>query len=104
MQHSNPPSDHAMQTTTDLPFDQHTPDGGIPSIDGFNFNFNTPGTSGQMSEENELSPLTKSFPESFSSPFVPQSLWNLNQTFEWDLANFGIMNGNTDGGIGLGEG
>ncbi|KAF3931065.1 hypothetical protein ABW20_dc0105451 [Dactylellina cionopaga] len=97
-----------LRSPMETPFDQQTtPSDGLTGIDGFTFAYNTPGTATQMSEENELSPLTKSFQESFSSPFVPQGMWNLNQTFEWDWANFGLMNGapggNVNGNLGLGE-
>ncbi|TGJ71367.1 hypothetical protein EYR41_003333 [Orbilia oligospora] len=94
-----------LQTPIETPFDQQTPTDAMSGIDGFTFGYNTPGRTPQMCDENELSPLTKSFQESFSSPFVPQSLWNLNQTFEWDWANFGMMNtnGSNSGGLGLGE-
>ncbi|RVD80599.1 uncharacterized protein DFL_008493 [Arthrobotrys flagrans] len=93
-----------LQTPIETPFDRQTPTDAMSGIDGFAFGYNTPGQTPQMYDENELSPLTKSFQESFSSPFVPQSLWNLNQTFEWDWANFGMMNtnGSNTGSLGLG--
>ncbi|KAF3937080.1 hypothetical protein ABW19_dt0206857 [Dactylella cylindrospora] len=96
-------TDLVMKSPTENHFDHSTPIK-ESSIDEFGFSYETPGTTGsQPSEENELSPLTKSFQESFSSPFVPQSLWNLNQTFEWDWANLGLPNSNFGTGFGFGD-
>ncbi|KAK6363371.1 hypothetical protein TWF730_000804 [Orbilia blumenaviensis] len=99
--HSEPSS--ILQTPIETPFDHQTPTDAMSGIDGFTFGYSTPSQTPQMSEENELSPLTKTFQDSFSSPFVPQSLWNLNQTFEWDWANFGIMSNpnGSSGSLGL---
>ncbi|EPS44284.1 hypothetical protein H072_1723 [Dactylellina haptotyla CBS 200.50] len=100
---------HLLRTPMTTPFSQPTPSDALSSMDGFAFSYGTPTTASTATphmEENELSPLTKSFQESFSSPFVPQSLWNLNQTFEWDWANLGLnMNttNGTNGGLGLGD-
>ncbi|EWC44067.1 hypothetical protein DRE_01419 [Drechslerella stenobrocha 248] len=95
-----------LQTPSGTPFEQTTtPSEAVPGMEGFTFTYSTPGATPQVSEGGEeFSPLTKSFQESFSSPFVPQSLWNLNQTFEWDWANVGLVNGGgSAGGLGLGD-
>ncbi|KAF3921039.1 hypothetical protein AA313_de0202068 [Arthrobotrys entomopaga] len=101
---NNNNNNNMLHTPIETPFDRHTtPSEAMSGMEGFTFSYNTPNTvATTMSEENELSPLTKSFQESFSSPFVPQSLWNLNQTFEWDWANLGLNVGMSSNGGGLG--
>src|SRR5947209_4316092 len=55
-----------------------------PLMSEFDFNFqHSYGGSGSLGSPSSMS---------FKEPFVPQAMWNLNQTFEWDWANLGFGN------------
>ena len=74
-----------------------------PSSNGdMNGSFNPADTPQFLDNPNTGSPFNTG---SFQQPFVPQDLWQMPMTLEWDLSAFemGGMDGGMDGGMGQGQ-
>ena len=98
--------DSRTQTLT-TPSDQNTPENmstGLPSIDASKINPSTPfgdpladaglGLPGDSS--GGVDPMLLSDTSSFQQPFVPQDLWSIPMTFEWDWSDLGRAHGEND--------